>query len=255
MLTLSLQSGSNGNSIYVEAGCQRILFDGGLSARRAQERLSGFGRDLQGCTALFISHDHSDHVRSAGPLHRRFGMPLYITEPTLQAAHRSVRLGNLSDVRHFRAGATVELGSVRIHTVPTPHDAADGVAFVVEHGGRRLGILTDLGHPFPGLSELLAGLDGAYLESNYDPDLLETGAYPPFLKARIRGGRGHLSNQQSAFLAHAGAAGRLRWLAIAHLSQDNNRPAMAIEAHRLQLGREFPIHHASRHGPGPIIEL
>ena len=285
MITFSLQSGSCGNSTYVEAGGMRLLFDAGISGRDAEERLRARGREIRSCHGLFVSHDHDDHVRCAGVWHRKFGLPLYITPGALAAArargggprpagearggdprstgearHGGPRpeaqgLGLLDDVRHFRPGDQVEVGPVKVHALRTPHDAADAVAFVVEHAGKRVGILIDLGHPFRELAETLPGLDGAYLESNYDPRMLETGSYPPALKARIRGGRGHLSNMQSALLARGAIGSRLRWIAIAHLSEENNRPELALEEHRRQVGGSFPIHHAPRHGPGPVLEV
>jgi len=244
LITFSLQSGSNGNCIYVEAGPVRLLFDAGISGKHAERRLEETGRDIRDCQGLFISHEHSDHIRCAGIYQRKFGIPLYVTRQTLGAARG---LGKLRDVRHFQSGGSVEIGPVRVHSLRTPHDAADGVAFVVEHEGRRLGILTDLGHPFPRLSSILPELNGAYLESNYDPHMLETGRYPRALKARIRGGRGHLSNIQSALLGKNSMRSKLGWIAISHLSEENNHPELALATHREHVGRHFPIYLASRH--------
>jgi len=191
----------------------RLLFDAGISGREAAGRMRVHGRDIRGVDALIISHDHDDHIRSAGIFHRMFGIPLYLTERTRRATRCD--LGRLREVRYFQAGEPVQLNGVTVHTIPTPHDAADGVAFVVEHAGRRLGILTDLGHPFAALRDWLPALDAAYLESNYDPEMLERGPYPPYLKRRIRGDAGHLSNEESAALVLA-AGTRWQWVALAH---------------------------------------
>ena len=224
----------------------------GISAREAEERLRARGRDIRACHGLFVSHEHDDHVRCAGVWQRRFGLPLHIAAGALRACRA---LGPLHDVRPFRAGDRVEVGPVTVHTLRTPHDAAEPVAFVVEHEGKRVGILTDLGHPFRELASTLPQLDGAYLESNYDPGLLESGSYPAALKARIRGGRGHLSNVQSALLARGSIGPRLRWIAIAHLSEQNNHPELALDEHRRHVGSSFPVHLAPRHGPGPLLEV
>lgn len=251
MLTFSLQSGSNGNSIYVEANGARLLFDAGISGGLAQRRMVEHGRDIREVDALIISHDHIDHVCCAGIYQRKFGLPIYITQPTLRATW--CNLGRLDDVRFFRSGDTLDFDGVRVHTIRTAHDAADGVAFVVECEGRRLGILTDLGHPFPGLQSILESLDAAYLECNYDPEMLERGSYPGFLKARIRGPGGHLSNFESASMLSTCGRNRPRWIAVAHLSEENNRPELAVDAHRSAVGQEFPIHHASRNRTSDVF--
>ena len=255
MLTFSLQSGSNGNAIYVEAGDARLLFDAGISGKRAAERMAVHDRDIRDVDALIISHDHSDHVRCAGIYQRKFGLPIMLTRPTLRAAQRWCKLGKLSDVRHFRAGETLDIKGVSVHTIPTAHDAVDGVAFVVEHEGRRLGILTDLGHPFDGLSCVLESVDAAYLECNYDTEMLETGLYPPHLKARIRGDGGHLSNHESAALVRSCGRQRPEWIAVAHLSEENNHPELAIGAQRDAVGADYPIHHAPRHNVSQPLQL
>jgi phosphoribosyl 1,2-cyclic phosphodiesterase len=252
VITFSLQSGSNGNAIYVEAGEVRLLFDAGISGKMAEGRMRVRGRELRDVQALIISHDHSDHIRCAGIYQRKFGLPIYMTART-QGAY-PFDLGVLKDVRHFVAGQPLRFNGVTVHTVPTPHDAADGVAFVVEHASRRLGILTDLGHPFETLCRLLPTLDGAYLESNYDPGMLAAGPYPPELQARIRGERGHLSNEEAADLVLS-ASPRLQWVALAHLSEQNNEVELALETHRRLVGRYFPLYLASRYEVGPVLRL
>lgn len=245
MITFSLQSGSNGNSIYVEAEGVKLLFDAGISGRCAASRMAQNGRDIRDVDALLISHDHVDHVRSAGIFQRMFGHPIYMTRRTHTAMW--CNLGRLHDIRYFKSGETLEFRSVKVHTVPTPHDAADGVAFIVECAGKRLGILTDLGHPFQELQPLLETLDAAYLECNYDVDMLNNGGYPEHLKARIRGAGGHLSNDESSDLLRACGRRLPKWIAVAHLSDENNHPALAIDAQRRAVGQSYPVHHASRH--------
>jgi len=249
---IPLQSGSNGNCTYVEAGEVRLLLDAGISGRQAEARLARFGRDIREVDAVVISHDHADHSQSLGVFHRKFGLPIYVTEPTYRAAARRCRLGTVGDLRHFRAGETLRFDGVALQTVATPHDGADGVVFVVDDGRRRLGVLTDLGHVFAGLDELVGTLDAVLLESNYDPRMLEEGDYPEFLKARIRGSGGHLSNEESAHLV-ARWARRLAWVCLGHLSEDNNRPRLALATHRRIAGRRAPLHVASRHeAVGPL---
>ena len=237
MLTFSLNSGSNGNAVYVEALGVRLLFDAGISAKRAASRMRLRDREIRDVDAVLVSHDHTDHIRCAGVYQRRLGLTVYMSRQTHRAA--SSAIGPLRTVHHFKPGQTLTFGRVRVHTLKTPHDAADGTVFVVEAESKRLGILTDLGHPFRGLGELIESLDAAYLESNYEPELLDKGHYPAFLKARVRGPGGHLSNHEAAELV-ARHGRRLQWLAVAHLSHDNNRPELAIEAQRRAVGRYLP---------------
>jgi len=252
LITFSLQSGSNGNAVYVEAGDARLLFDAGISGAMAERRMRAHGREIRDVDALIISHDHIDHVRCAGVFQRKFKHPIFMTRRTHQAI--PCDLGTLDDVRYFKAGERFCIKGVTVYTLPTPHDAADGVAFIVEHDRRRLGILTDLGHPFRALCQLLPTLDAAYVESNYDPRMLEEGPYPWPLQERIRGAGGHLSNDESAEMIRAFGR-RLRWAALAHLSQDNNHPDIAFETHRRRVGRHFPLQLASRHEVSAMMEV
>jgi phosphoribosyl 1,2-cyclic phosphodiesterase len=246
MKIISLQSGSNGNCIYVEAGGVRLLLDAGISGVQAQRRLAKHGRDINQVDALLVSHDHADHACCMGVFQRKFGLPIYCTSRTLSAAASWQSLGRLNDVRSFDAGDVILLGDVRVETIPTPHDAADGVAFVIDDGRRRLGVLTDLGHAFAGLGDLIATLDAVLIESNYDPQMLAAGPYPWFLKNRIRGAGGHLANGESAQLL--GEFGhRLQWACLGHLSEQNNCPRLALGAHHRVLGQRLPLHVASRY--------
>ncbi len=283
MRTCSLQSGSNGNAIYVEADGVKLLFDAGITGRQAKLRLAEHGRDLHEVQAVILSHGHSDHCGCAAVFARRYRLPIYATPAT----HRCTRGPDgrpLDGVRHFQPGDTLRFGAVAVHTLPTPHDAPESVAFIVEGAGsgdqgikgsrergingpppdtggsrdsgrRRLGIFTDLGHPFAALAGALLGLDAAYLESNYDPVMLEEGTYPPELKARIRGDGGHLSNEEAAGLLRDCGLLRPKWVALAHLSEHNNTPELALRAHRAQLGPDYPLFIASRYGVSGLLEV
>ena len=255
MRTISLQSGSNGNCIYVEADGVRLLFDAGISGRQAQQRLADFGCDITRVDAVVISHDHVDHSRCMGIFQRKFGLPVYVTRKTHRTAAAKCSLGEMSDICHFQAGEVLRFGNVSVETVPTAHDGADGVAFVVDDGSRRLGILTDLGHRFDGLDAVIGSLDAVFLESNYDYDMLVTGSYPEFLKARIQGPGGHLSNLEAAELLLDAARKDLRFACLAHLSGDNNYPELALQMHRKVLGRRFPLHVAMRDEATGIMEV
>jgi phosphoribosyl 1,2-cyclic phosphodiesterase len=254
VLTFSLQSGSNGNSIYVEADGVRLLFDAGIPGKTAATRMACHDRDIRRVDAVIISHDHSDHVRCAGVYHRKFNLPLYMTRRTKLAVGNVMGRLDASRVHYFNAGHPLEFGDVHVHTLPTPHDAADGVVFVVEHRGVRLGVLTDLGHPFPELKKLLPTLQAAYIESNYDPDMLRNGSYPWPLQERIRGDGGHLSNEESAELLED-VIEDWSWAALAHLSHENNHPRLALHAHQHRHGDQVPLHIASRYQVSPVLQV
>ncbi|MDA8156441.1 MAG: MBL fold metallo-hydrolase [Actinomycetota bacterium] len=247
----ALQSGSNGNSIYVEAGGAKLIFDAGISPAMAAKRLASLGRDIKDVDAVIISHDHSDHVKFAGSYQKKCGLPVYISMLTLATACETVKF-NPEGVVHFFPGAAFGIRGAVIRTVPTPHDSADGAAFVISHGGKSMGIFTDLGHVFSQLEENLELLDAVFIESNYDPSMLAKGPYPPFLKKRISGPRGHISNHESARLVKD--AKKLRWACLAHLSETNNTPALALRTHR-ELGVKIPLVAASRYQASGLMEV
>jgi phosphoribosyl 1,2-cyclic phosphodiesterase len=252
MITFSLQSGSNGNSIYVEANGVRLLFDAGISGKQVRQRLAVHRRDPHGLSGLLLSHGHADHIGCVGVQHRLFKVPVFATPAT----HRTIMdtCGPVP-VCEIRPGQPLAFDGVTVHTIPTPHDAPESVAFVVECEGKRLGIFTDLGHPFAALARTLCELDAAYLESNYDPRMLAESGYPSWLQARIRGNGGHLSNGEAAELLMRCGRRRPKWVALAHLSEKNNHPDLALQTHRTLLGRDYPLTVASRYAVSPIFEL
>lgn len=252
MITFSLQSGSCGNAIYVEAGDTRLIFDAGISAKRVTERLAEHGRHAADCDAIILSHEHSDHISGVGPLHRRFNIPVYANEQTMRAAKH--KMGKLSRVHRFERNSKFTIGDATIQAIPTPHDAADGSCFIVEHDDKRLGIFTDLGHPFAALGEALNQVDAAYLESNYDNDMLWNGPYPQYLKQRIAGDNGHLSNDDAASFGSRHGR-RLQWLALAHLSEHNNAPEVALDTHRRVVGSSLHCVACSRTRVGEVLEV
>lgn len=254
MIAISLQSGSNGNCIYVEADGKRLLFDAGICGIRAEQRLAAHGRDIRHVDAVIISHDHSDHIRYAGVFQRKYRLPVYVTPATLDAALERQRLGPFYDIRRFYRGEIIQFGNVSVQTIPTMHDGADGVAFVISWKKKKLGILTDLGHPFPGLDEVVGSLDGVFIESNYDPEMLSQGPYPAFLKRRIRGPGGHLSNIEAAHLL-GGYGKSLKWACLAHLSEQNNHPARAIQTHREIARPRYTVYTASRYAATEIFHV
>ncbi|MBI4848190.1 MAG: MBL fold metallo-hydrolase [Nitrospirae bacterium] len=253
MIAISLQSGSSGNCIYVETGGVKLLFDAGISGIEASRRLAAFERDIREVDALIISHDHSDHARYAGVYQRKFGLPVFITPKTLEKANEKNGLGRLDNISCFQSGEILYFNGVSIQTIPCPHDGVDGVAFVVTSCEKQLGILTDLGHVFKDLVSVMASLDAVFIESNYDPEMLDRGPYPAFLKKRIRGFQGHLSNAEAAELLQSGS--RLKWACLAHISENNNTPATALKTHQQIAGENLTLYTASRYKATGIFSL
>ncbi|MBC8412995.1 MBL fold metallo-hydrolase [bacterium] len=244
MIAISLQSGSSGNCLYIEANGVKLLFDAGISSLEAGRRLAAFDRDIKDVDALIISHDHGDHIRHAGVFQRRYNIPLYLTEPTLNFANAKMKLGKLHDLNFFKSGDSLTFKEVSVQSIPCPHDSADGSVFVINSQGKKLGIITDLGHVTQELRDIIPTLDAVFLESNYDPGMLQEGAYPEFLKKRITGLHGHLSNLEAAELLLSGE--RLQWACLAHISNNNNDPSTALKTHREVLGNDLQLYTASR---------
>ncbi len=254
MEVISLQSGSNGNCFFVRAGETHLLIDAGISGNQAQQRLKQHGIDIRKVRGLLISHDHRDHIQGAGVFQRKYGMPLYVTQPTLTAAQRWCRLGNLRDVKHFCAGDCWRIGEIQIQTIPTTHDGADGVVFILEHRSTRVGVMTDLGSLFPALGPAVETLDAVVIESNYDDEMLTNGGYPEALKRRIRGDGGHISNHEAAMVL-ATHCQRLQWACLAHLSEHNNTPQIAKSTVVGAISQRFPVHVASRYEVSPKLSV
>ena len=243
-----LQSGSSGNCILVECGSTKVLIDAGIGQRAIVQRLGEHHCSPDSIDAIFVTHEHSDHVRGLAAMQKRFGIPVHMTTGTVQALSRKGQISAEAIVHPFFAGASVTLGDLLVHSIATQHDARDGVCFTIEsiRGGVRCGLWTDLGHVFGDLREALPSLDGLLIESNFDPAMLRSGPYPAYLKHRIDGPRGHLSNQDAAELVSNHASDRLRWVCLGHLSEKNNCPDLAIRTHRRFVGKERPVYVASR---------
>jgi len=250
MEVITLQSGSAGNCVFVRSGDTCVLFDAGISGIKAESRLAEYGYDIRDCQALVISHEHYDHISGVGTIHRKFGLPVYANLRTWNATRAKPSTGHIGCPNHFVSGKPFQIGSLRIEPLRTPHDAIEGVCFVIEatDSGQRFGLLTDLGHVFAGLQEVLHSLDAVLIESNYDDEMLIHGPYPQHLKNRIAGKRGHISNEDAARLLDGCQPSQLQWVCLGHLSALNNSPEIALAAHRERHGDRFAIYCADRDG-------
>jgi len=222
-----LASGSKGNAVLVLSPAGKVLIDNGLSFKRLSERAKAVGESLDGLDAVFVTHEHGDHVGGVGVLARKLGVPVYITRET--HAHLPTSVGAIPRVEHFEAGDAIALDGLVLQSYSVCHDAADPVGFVVEHGSAKLGIASDLGHTPNLVKTRLNRCQALVIEANYCPDMLQRGTYPPQVQQRIRGRHGHLSNadmtQLLASLLHDG----LETVVLAHLSEENNTVRHAYE--------------------------
>ena len=255
MVAISLQSGSSGNCWFVESDGVRVLIDAGLSVRQVRRRLAVYGRAEVPIDAVFVSHEHADHIAGVAAYSKHFGAPIYITPKTWEALCRNRKGLEIATLTHFNPGAAICVKHLRIETIPTPHDSVDGSAFIVDDGQRRLGVMTDLGHVFEKLRSAMRTLDGVFIESNYDPRLLASGRYHPALKSRISGGHGHISNVESAELLQGAVAERLRWACLCHLSGENNSPELALATHREFIGDALMLSVDSRRSATGAFEV
>jgi phosphoribosyl 1,2-cyclic phosphodiesterase len=222
-----LASGSKGNSVFVEAGSCKVLVDAGLSARELLLRLAAIGVEGRELDAILISHEHSDHVRGAGALARKLKIPLLVTHPTCRAGSASI---GKTEIIEFEAGCPFALNDIWIDPFPITHDASDPVGFMIECGEGKIGIATDLGIATRLVAEKLKGCRAVVLESNHDEEMLANGPYPWHLKQRIRSRHGHLSNSESAALLEEIIHPGLEAILLAHLSEVNNDPVIALDA-------------------------
>lgn len=248
-----LASGSSGNALAMEHQGFTLLMDAGLSGRKHQARLEASGMGDVRPAAILVSHEHSDHVSGVGVVSRKWRIPVYASSGTLGAsAHR---MGRLISPVVLDNGASVEIGPFRVRAFSLAHDAADPSGFIVEWEGGRLGIATDLGHPGPLVMDSLAGCTALVLEFNHDEDMLWNGSYPWQLKQRIASSTGHLSNAAAAELLYSVLHPGLRVCVLAHLSQENNLPRLAVEASREAAGDSVMIVAGMQDLALPAIEL
>lgn len=222
----SLNSGSNGNCYYISNEEEAVLVDAGISCRETERRMHRLGLTMQKVKAIFVSHEHIDHIRGIPVLSRKYRLPVYITDGTLNYSGMQ-----LQQTLPFRAFEPIEVGQLKITAFPKHHDASDPHSFIItcNHTDTRIGVFTDIGLPCDQLIHHFQQCHAAFLETNYDEVMLEKGRYPYFLKNRIRGGKGHLSNTQALELFKAYRPPYMSHLFLSHLSKDNNSPELVHE--------------------------
>ncbi len=252
-----LASGSKGNACYIETEHTRILIDAGLSCRELIKRMELVGLDASRLDAIIITHEHSDHIKGVGPISRKFNSTVYSNRSTIDRCIRTLGKTSIND--QLRTGETLTINDVTVKTFSKDHDAADPIGLTVSSNGSRLGILTDVGKSTSLLEDILKDCSGILLEFNHDVDMLENGPYPYYLKKRIRGAKGHLSNDQAGMLLKKLSHKSLKHIVLAHLSEVNNTPEKALAKARESLSEcrmgDIPVHISYQDYPCPVLEV
>jgi phosphoribosyl 1,2-cyclic phosphodiesterase len=231
MKLCSIASGSSGNCIYVGSNNTNLLVDVGISAKRIENGLNGIDIMPDTIQGILITHEHSDHVAGLGILARRYHIPIYTTYETACAINRIKSLGDIPNelYRYVTPNEAFMINDIYVNPFSTSHDAANPVCFCLQSEGQKVGIATDLGKYDDYIVSMLEGSELLFVEANHDVNMLMVGKYPYYLKQRILGDRGHLSNDTSANLISRLLHPRLQHIFLAHLSKENNYEELAYE--------------------------
>jgi phosphoribosyl 1,2-cyclic phosphodiesterase len=259
-----LGSSSSGNATLFVFGTTRVLLDAGFSARELARRLREIGEDITRLSAIVLTHEHADHIRSIPRLARTLNVPIFISEASCQMWNRMNPAAPLSAAEYIAAEQPFEIGPMTFRPFAVPHDAAETLAFTIEAGGVKVGYVTDLGYIPQLVRERVRGSDVLILEANHDLEMLRNGPYPWSVKQRILSRHGHLSNEEVARFLREDFDGRAEYIVLVHLSRTNNHPELArwaaleaLAARGSTLAREAErrLSVAAHDRPGPWIEL
>jgi len=249
-----LGSGSGGNACIVRNEDTMILIDAGFSGAEIRRRMQLHHLDPADLEACLITHEHGDHIKGASILSRRHKVNLLMHPATKRAGRK--KFNGSERIRHFEMKETMQLGSLKVTSVPTLHDSDSSTGFLIESGDKTLGYLTDLGAVTEDNFLMMRQADFLVMEANHDRDMLWNGPYPPHLKARVDSRVGHLSNADSAeFIAMLMAMGKLKGVMLAHLSEKNNDPALALKTVRKRVGPKLKIYLAEQDQPFKSIRV
>lgn len=265
MRFLSIASGSSGNCTYIGTRNTHILVDTGIAYKHILAGLHGIDVAGEDLTGILITHEHSDHVAGLGVLARKLGIPIYASHGTIQALHRISTLGEIDASLYHEIPADQEfaIGDMTVTPFANSHDAAEPFGYRVASAEASVAVCTDLGVYTDYTISRLKGLDAVLLEANHDVRMLQVGPYPYSLKQRILSERGHLSNEASGRLLGEILHDHMQYILLGHLSKENNMPALAYEAVRLEItmgdnaydADDFPIAVAERDRPSKLICL
>ena len=265
MRLCSIASGSSGNCIYAGTDQSHILIDAGISGKKIEEGLYSMDLKAEDIQGILITHEHLDHIKGLGVMARRYGIPMYGTAGTIEYMLSHDCIGKVDDglFHIIRPEEDFIIGDMTIQAISTSHDAADPVAYRLKKQQKSMAVITDLGTYDDSLVDKLKGLDVLLLEANHDIHMLQAGGYPYYLKRRILGDKGHLSNELSGQLLGRLLHNQFKHVLLGHLSQENNFPELAFETVKLEVtlgdnpykGSDFPMQVASRDEVSPLITI
>jgi phosphoribosyl 1,2-cyclic phosphodiesterase len=247
----SLNSGSNGNCYYIGNEHEAVLIDAGISCRETEKRMLRLGLSIQKVKAIFISHEHTDHISGVPVLAKKYNIPVYITPGTLK--HLRVNPDEYQIV-HFIAYNSITIGDLVVTAFPKFHDAVEPHSFIITCRDITVGVFTDIGVACEHLITHFSKCHAAFLEANYDDEMLDNGGYPYHLKRRIRGGNGHLSNKQALELFINHKPEFMSHVLLAHLSKNNNSPELVYELFKANANATEVII-ASRYEETPVFHI
>ena len=225
----SLYSGSSGNSLFVESENTKLLVDAGVSSKKIEEALANLEIDPTSIDGILITHEHSDHVQGLGTFAKKFNLPVFVNEKTLDAMPKQKEKISEKNIKLFNINEKFEIGDLKVKPFSIPHDAANPCGFNIFKDDKKISIATDIGHMTNGILKNLEDSIFIMLESNYDPEVLKYSKYPYQLKTRIAGPDGHLSNELAgktiSYLLNSG----LKQAVLGHLSKQSNFPELAYK--------------------------
>ena len=265
MKLCSIASGSSGNCIFAGSDTASLIIDAGISGKRIEEGLNEIGYTSREMGGILITHEHSDHISGLGVLARRYGIPIYATKGTREGILKCKSVGEIPEglFREIEPERDFTIGDITVSPVSISHDALQPTAFILHQNKKSMAVITDLGKYDNYLVERLQRLDVLLLEANHDVHMLQAGRYPYYLKQRILGDRGHLSNELSGQLLGELLHDNFKTVILGHLSKENNYERLAYETVRLEIdmadnpyrAKDFPIHVAKRDTVSDIIEF
>lgn len=265
MRLCSIASGSSGNCIYVGSDTTHLLVDVGISGKRTECGLNTLGITGKELDGILITHEHADHISGLGVIARKYGIPVYATAGTINAIRECSSIGKLdaSLFREVKEDEKLTIKDLTVNPMRISHDAAQPVAYRISYGNKKIGICTDLGVYNDYTVECLKGMDALLLEANHDVKMLQVGPYPYYLKQRILGDKGHLSNENSGRLLSRILHDGLENIILGHLSKENNLPELAYEAVRMEItmgdnpynANDFRLQVAKRSEVSPVIHI